>query len=66
MFVENLSVKYTGINGLNYTLIKPLIRKREEGSVHKIESISDCVTKIHINKERTETKHRKNTYNSQI
>ena len=54
-----MATKYVGINGINYTLIEPAIGKGGEGSVYKIEAVPDCVAKIYVDKERTETKHRK-------
>lgn len=54
-----MSQRYVGASGAYYTIIEPALGKGGEGSVYKISEKPDYVLKVFIDKNRTETRHRK-------
>lgn len=54
-----MSQRYVGVSGEYYTIIEPALGKGGEGSVYKISEKPDYVLKVFIDKNRTETRHRK-------
>ena len=50
---------YKGTKGANYTIVEPALGKGGEGSVYRISGMPDYVLKIFLEKNRTETRHRK-------
>ena len=54
-----MSQRYVGASGVYYTIIEPALGKGGEGSVYKISEKPDYVLKVFIDKNRTETRHRK-------
>lgn len=54
-----MSQQYVGTSGAYYTIIEPALGKGGEGSVYKISEKPDYVLKVFIDKNRTETRHRK-------
>lgn len=50
---------YVGVNGANYTIIKPALGKGGEGAIYKIREKSNLVLKVFNPAKRDETRHRK-------